>query len=249
MIHTSKKFICVISLLLAVFLLFSPVFSTNEAYALSKKDKILYIVENQEDIDDILAFAGNNSLGGAFDLRLMKELDGIDLSGYSAVALPYNEELNYDGIKAAHNDGVLIYLYGNLTISDYKKAVGIDDFSLEIELQNAASSASSKVTQYFEKEYEENEAFNIIKFGVKSFLNKIHCEEISAAAYFQIIFENCEKWFSIKLNSSVIKSEFNFSSSWTWDFDETGLKYIPYIWIIRFTGISTNKNRHTIILP
>lgn len=168
--------------------------SLNEASALSKKDKILYVVENQEDIDNILAFAGKNSLGGAFDLRLMKELDGIDLSGYSAIALPYNEELNYDGIKAAHNHGVLIYLYGNLTIDDYKKAVGIDDFSLEIDLQNASSAASSKVTQYFEKEYEENEEFNIIKFGVKSFLNKIHCKEISAEAYFQIILENFGEW-------------------------------------------------------
>ena len=112
--------------------------------------------------------------------------------------------------------------------------MGVGDFSLEIKLQNAPAAENSKVTQYFEQEYEENVTFNIIKFGVKSFLNEIRCEKISAAAYFQIILQNFEELLSIVSNGAVTKNEFNFSSSWSWEGS-------PYVYTV-YMGYKLYRN-------
>ena len=183
-----------VSLLLIASLLLIPILNSAKVFASSKKiDKILFIIENQEDYNNILTISEENEIESTFDICLIEDWHKINMSSYSAVALPYTDNIDYGEIKSAYKSGTLIYLYGNLSINDYKAAVGVDDFSLEIEMKDVSEKSNPTVKQYFDEEYEINEIFNVISFGTKSLLGKIADETILTATYFQIIVQNFQK--------------------------------------------------------
>lgn len=119
--------------------------------------------EGIESIQNILETKGEpayadivNFENTAFDSNLFRK--------YKAIAFPYEEKLT-DEIQKAWASGCEVYLYGDLTIQKYKTMVGLDRFTLEVNLHNCNGEVIQKATQYFEPEYEENERFDIISYG------------------------------------------------------------------------------------
>lgn len=108
--------------LLVCFFTFSvsavPAFTVSDT-----ENKLLYLTASQEDIDNITSAPQASKLTYLTDIMVFDKSQIDTLGSYKAIALPYTLSNQID-LTGLFNQGVRIYLYGNVTVSDYNSAVG-----------------------------------------------------------------------------------------------------------------------------
>ena len=93
-----------------------------------------FIINENEPIEDETIDTTNSIVidFNKFECISSDEIDYNEVLNYKAIALPYGKAYSSNLAKLAYENGVLVYLYGELSINDYKNEIGIDDFSLAI---------------------------------------------------------------------------------------------------------------------
>lgn len=204
---------------------------------------MLFIVESAEQIEEISAGISEDKYIFPEDLYVICLADELtsytDLSTYSAIALYRDSEIKQSLVKEAYSKNTIVYLYGDLTISEYKSYFSIADYSIDVKVANS----SQTLTQSFSESYEETEAFQVISYGTQPLLCKIS-SDCTFFSVFKAVTQNFQKLLSPRTRSTIIKSEFDFvtyfqSSSVHMDYtlyrnyDETDPNY-------DYFGITTN---------
>lgn len=232
------KFICVS---IIVILLCQTIGSVSAE--IGKNGKVLFIVESAEQIEEISAGISEDKYIFPEDLYVICLADELtsytDLSTYSAIALYRDSEIKQSLVKEAYSKNTIVYLYGDLTISEYKSYFSIANYSIDVKVANS----SQTLTQSFSESYEETEAFQVISYGTQPLLCKISSDS-TFFSVFKAVTQNFQKLLSPRTRSTIIKSEFDFvtyfqSSSVHMDYtlyrnyDETDPNY-------DYFGITTN---------
>lgn len=117
--------------------------SITTAFASSDNDKVLFIVENNEEKTVLEADCEKYEFkDDFFDVIVMTNVDQIITESYSAIALPYEviNEINFDWAL----EDKRTYLYGDLTISDYKKIMKLEEFSVALNIEDTKSGIQHK---------------------------------------------------------------------------------------------------------
>lgn len=108
------------------------------------------------------------------DVATLNNIDVNMVSNYEAVVLPFGEETNVIA-RTAYENGSVVYLYGELSIQDYKKSVGVENYALTVPIYKTDGTIG-EVVQFFDATYEENEIFNVISYSDYALLCKISQE-------------------------------------------------------------------------
>lgn len=170
--HNSKLRICVLVCLIVLAIVSTSVqiFATSLN---SHTERILFITDDTEcnRMKSVEAFHSNDVIA---DVLTREAVDADMLSSYGAVILPYGEE-NNTVARAAYENGSVVYLYGELTIKDYKDSVGVDEYALTMPIYKE-SGTREEIVQFFDTDYEENEIFNVISYSQHALLCKISQE-------------------------------------------------------------------------
>jgi len=204
---------------------------TANAATADSVDIVLFFVDTQEEYDEIAYWRSmgaetgynlyNNKL---FKVRPFDEFNQIDLSAYRAIALPFSNNLSVNVVaivRQLFDNGTIIYLYGDLTIQEYKHITGLEMFALDVDITNLNDFSVGQTIQSFDGAFKENEIFNIIGFSEQALLCKIYDETISAFTFLFNIAKNFEQLLSADqggfqpFNATIVRSGFNFTSSWT----------------------------------
>jgi hypothetical protein len=112
----------------------------------SHTERILFITDDTEcnRMKSVEAFHSNDVIA---DVLTREAVDADMLSSYGAVILPYGEE-NNTVARAAYENGSVVYLYGELTIKDYKDSVGVDEYALTMPIYKE-SGTREEIVQFF----------------------------------------------------------------------------------------------------
>ncbi|HJH61901.1 MAG TPA: hypothetical protein IAC84_01305, partial [Firmicutes bacterium] len=94
----------------------------------SQTKKILFITDVAES-KSMNSFNAQQYDSALADLVEINNIDMNAFSDYEAIALPFEEEA-YELAKSAYEIGSTVYLYGQLTIQDYKEIGGIENYAL-----------------------------------------------------------------------------------------------------------------------
>lgn len=213
----TTKLFAVLFLTLTMIMNCIPVYaSTNEG----KLDKVLFITDSQG-ISDILLY--NTSQNGSIysDWANYEDLnfDMNDVIRYRAVAFPYCENLREEILEAYQND-CIVYIYGIITIQEYKSAINLNEYSLDVNLYNEQGYCMEKVTQYFESTYETDEYFNIISYSSNALLCKVLGDtldpnsQLTAYNYLVPIEKNFSQMGRLNARNTLIDSNFNLVTTW-----------------------------------
>ena len=198
------KFICVS---IIVILLCQTIGSVSAE--IGKNGKVLFIVESAEQIEEISAGISEDKYifpENLYVICLADELTSYtDLSTYSAIALYRDSEIKQSLVKEAYSKNTIVYLYGDLTISEYKSYFSIADYSIDVKVANS----SQTLTQSFSESYEETEAFQVISYGTQPLLCKIS-SDCTFFSVFKAVTQNFLKLTAPATRSTIVKSEFDF---------------------------------------
>ena len=153
---------------------------------------MLFIVESAEQIEEISAGISEDKYIFPEDLYVICLADELtsytDLSTYSAIALYRDSEIKLSLVKEAYSKNTIVYLYGDLTISEYKSYFSIADYSIDVKVANS----SQTLTQSFSESYEETEAFQVISHGTQPLLCKISSDS-TFFSVFKAVTQNFQK--------------------------------------------------------
>lgn len=189
----------------------------------SQTKKILFITDVAES-KSMNSFNAQQYDSALADLVEINNIDMNAFSDYEAIALPFEEEA-YELAKSAYEIGSTVYLYGQLTIQDYKEIGGIENYALAVPIYKN-DGTTEKVEQFFDATYEENELFNVISYSDYALLCKISPEisngsattymqresyiEMPNSIYLSAIENNFLELKSKTMTKGIIDSEFDF---------------------------------------
>ena len=226
-----KAFAFVLSIIMLVAAL--PAYAATNT---TEYDKLLYIVDSYElsnleielddpsiivdlnkpsdfygDVDTSESIVADFTL---FDYISSDEVTTDIIMQYKGVAIPYNQDYTVDYARSAYNSGKLVYLYGELTISEYKNVLGILDFSIDTIATNSNGTDITAVKQGFDSEFEKNEKYNVISYSNNAVLCKFS-NEIKNVHYLISASENCASTIvQSNARATIVKSEFDFVTYW-----------------------------------
>ena len=163
-----RKFFRTFALLLLSSLMIFGCMLDASAYAApsnARADKLLFVTDKQG-ISELSAFNEAGPVSAYVDYANYEapDFDAKDIAAYRAVAFPCCEDLREE-IRTAYNSGCIVYLYGELTIQDYKAATGLEAYALDVNLYSEQEDNREKVSQFFDSVYEENEVFHVISYS------------------------------------------------------------------------------------
>lgn len=93
------------------------------------------------------------------------------LNGYKAIALPIANESLMGIARTAYRQGIIVYLYGQLTIRDYKEFLSIENFALTTNLYDSNEIICDRVAQGFDTFFENTEIYNVICYSNNTLLH------------------------------------------------------------------------------
>lgn len=185
-INRILSMILVIALTLAI-----PTFAVSDT-----ENKLLYLTVSQEDIDNITGTPQVSELTYLADFMVFDKLQMDTFGSYKAIALPYALSSQID-LTELFNQGVRVYLYGNVTVSDYNSAVGNSLESNRVVNDIGDSGNSKHLTQVIEDTGIE---YAVVGWTNSNIINKgllctFDCEEseIQPFYYFKAVCNNFMK--------------------------------------------------------
>lgn len=211
-----NKFIkwIIITMLCMIFgMFFITAGQLKTAFALSLKDKVLFIVMDEEEKESLqLDCEECEFVNDLFDIGIISNINTTEINSYVAVALPYEFVKNTEICSSINNER--IYLYGDLTISDYKEKINIDEFALDVKIEDTKGTNISYAKQYLDEEYENTHSFNVICYGENNTLLCTIGQDASTFSYLFNIIDNFQIIIKSKFQrTTVIESKFDFTSS------------------------------------
>lgn len=183
------------------------------ASAATKQNKVLFIVDDDVSFSALTEDMSESGMDETlYALMHLSDATESSLSTYAAVALPANEAGTQ---KASYIDiqETRVYLYGNVTISAYKAATGLGEFSVEIPLHDPSGNQTSTAVQFFDEAYEQTEIFHAICSGEHALLGTISGEEPTLCAYFALILDNCKQFLLPQTRATIIESGVDYSTA------------------------------------
>lgn len=183
------------------------------ASAATKQNKVLFIVEDDVNFSALTEDMSENGMDESlYALMHLSDATESNLNTYAAVALPANEAGTQ---KASYIDiqETRVYLYGNVTISAYKAATGLGEFSVEIPLHDPSGNRTSTAVQFFDEAYEQTEIFYAICSGEHALLGTISGEEPTLFVYFSLILDNYKIFFLPHTRATIMESKFDFTTA------------------------------------
>ena len=164
-------------------------------------------IEYYENIDTSEAIGVDFSV---FDLISSDVVTTEIISEYGAVALPKVSNNTLNLAREAYKRGLLVYVYGNLTVLEYKQIVGLDDFSINTLAYNSNETEAVSVKQWFDDEYERTEIFNIVSHNS----NPLMCKFSSEIKQIHYLVAASNNFAGLQQNSiartTILSSQFDF---------------------------------------
>lgn len=149
-----------------------------------------------------------------FDYTSTSNISESMLNNYKAIALPVTNKETESIARTAHDKGILVYLYGQMTINDYKEILSIESFTQSTEILDPSETKFDIVEQGFDVNFENSELFNVICYSNNTLLCKFGGapKEVN---YLVAALNNCvETSVGEKTRASIVKSEFDFTTYW-----------------------------------
>ena len=185
-----------------------------------RTNKILFVTDTQ----GILELSAFNAVRPAsiyvdYANYEAQDFDVEDIATYRAVAFPYCESLREE-IRAAYSSGCTVYLYGELTIQDYKAATGLEAYALDINLYSEQGYNAEKISQSFDAAYEEGEIFQVISYSADALLCKIAGDtrdensSLTACRYLLPIAKNFSQMMSGGTEEASTDNAFDIVTIW-----------------------------------
>lgn len=198
------------------------------ASAATKQNKVLFIVDDDVSFSTLTEDMSENGMDESlYALMHLSDAAESNLSTYAAVALPANEAGTQ---KASYIDiqETRVYLYGNVTISAYKAATGLGEFSVEIPLHDPSGNRTSTAVQFFDEAYEQTEIFHAICSGEHALLGTISGEEPTLYTYFALILDNCKPFLLPQTRATIIESGFDYTTTMFGENYVRGVVHLDY---------------------
>ena len=149
-----------------------------------------------------------------FDYTLITDVAEISLNNYKAIVLPIDDDETEAIARSAYNQGILVYLYGQLTINDYKEALSLNQFTLSADIYNSYEVKCDTVEQGFDVTFENTEIYNVICYSSNTLLCKFgnSAKEVN---YLVAALNNCIETRNVgRTRATIVKSEFDFTTYW-----------------------------------
>ncbi len=149
-----------------------------------------------------------------FDYISASNISESMLNGYKAIALPIANESLMGIARTAYRQGIIVYLYGQLTIRDYKEFLSIENFALTTNLYDSNEIICDRVAQGFDTFFENTEIYNVICYSNNTLLCKFG-DTPKKVNYLVASLNNCtETNISGKTRATIIQSRFDFTTYW-----------------------------------
>lgn len=168
-----------------------------------------YYLDSEIDISESLIANYN-----MFDFVSANNVSEIQINNYKAIALPIVNEQLMSLARAAYNQGILVYLYGELTICDYKEYLSIEDFTLSTNILDSNETICRIVEQGFDADFENTEIYNVICYSNNALLCKFG-NTPKLVNYLIASLNNCaETNLGVQTRATIVQSEFDFTTYW-----------------------------------
>lgn len=181
-------------------------------------NKLLIIVTEDCKIDKKV----DSKMEKAYEIINYKNINYKKLKEYTDFAIPIdlikeNTKLNEFIRDSFYKHFSRVYLYGNLTISDYKIALGLDRFGSYVNVYNGNSISDDKAFITFSKEQETSYIENVIGYSLgntsKNLIASISNnkkQKMDKLIISKIIIEDYINSKDILCIASLVKSGFNY---------------------------------------
>ncbi len=210
-----RKMISFLVSVLITFLAIIPV--SAGAAAISSNDGKLMILVDSADSFDISKIQPNETECVFVDSGT---LDYSALSGYAAYAVPYQLAANDKRLvkiirNAFSKNNARIYIYGEFTISDFKKILNISQFGAEVSVYDKDGPTDQTAFLGFSEEQEQTCIENLISYSKsglqKNMIATVRQGENVVEEYISIILEDYDG-SAIMPMAMIVKSGFNYRS-------------------------------------
>lgn len=192
----------VMVLVLASIFTMMPVMACNSEHSVDKD--LLYVVSAQEDIANIRENDKTSAISDVADFVTTDNFTLNTLNSYSAVALPAEWAQNLD-LSSSYKNGVRIYLYGSLSVSDYTTVIKSDLEATRIVTDIGDDPTKKQVTQTIE---DNDTRYAVIGWSNSSVADKgLLCKfdaasnEIAPYWYYVAVLDNYRKSLNVEPSS------------------------------------------------
>lgn len=213
-----KKFFAVtLSILLTIYAM--PTYAAE----LSATADLLYVVDTLEYKNNIVTSELTSSWAQMAEIVTLEECDFSQFE-YDFFAAPVSLA-NQIPLNSLFHSGVCVYLYGNLTIGDFKDHLQIEDFYVKKNVFDQNNNYLKTVYQ----EFQDTSTYQVIGLSHmwdKGMLCKIDSNPVIPYEYFYSIVSNLTK--PVTYASSLIESNFDFVSFYDDSYASTHLDYLLY---------------------
>ncbi len=196
------------------------------ANADSKIRKLLFVTEETADTSTLSAEFSENGDNTYFETAPLSEITAETLNAYVAVALPASET-GMDAAALVDIDQTRTYLYGEVTIADYKAATGLEEFTLQIPMLDTDGTQISMAEQFFDETYEQTEVFAAICCGENALLGSA-AENAPLGSYLALILDNCKQFLMPQTRATIIQSGFDYSTAMFGENYVRGVAHMSY---------------------
>lgn len=218
-----KKIMCFVMVFL-ILILTTATYGYTANASEQKLQKLLFILQQSSDLDNIkTSEIIDTSSFDIVDFKTIKDYSKKDLTSYQAIAIPYSEaRKNAKILRSIYESGGIIYIYGSLTIADFKKALKLDKFGVTVPIYDPKGhDTSKKAFQYFSDDQEKNDIVNVICLtregqGLLSYIEESDKGYIEPYQFYKAVIDDIQK-FGIQqgfktMGVEIVKSGFGFYS-------------------------------------
>lgn len=181
----------------------------NHPTIIVDESQVDYYLDSEIDISESIITNFN-----LFDYISVSDVSESMINDYKAIALPIANDELMEVARVAYNQGVLVYLYGQLTINDYKEYVSIESFTLSTKLYDSNETVCDTVEQGFDADFESTEIYNVICYSNNTLMCKFG-DTPKNVNYLVAALNNCiETNVGGKTRATIVQSAFDFTTYW-----------------------------------
>ena len=156
-----SKFISALVLVILLTLLTALIIPFN-AFAISIDEKLLIIIDDASE-----KVIMDETSTKYVEIKHLSEVTDKDLNhiAYAVSSDIAKTEFVNDIIQYGFNNNARIYLYGNLTIAEFKSILDIATYSIQTNIYSCNNAVKQSATMYFSEEQEQNKVEQIISLS------------------------------------------------------------------------------------
>ena len=177
----------------------------------SRFNKIFFIVKDIDEKEKILSICDDAYLKKWVDVSTIHEIEEYSISQYAVVASEYSLINETNCLVQIDFNKTTVYLYGGLTISEYKKVTGIQKFAKDVVINDINGNSVEIGKQFFDSAYEDTKVFDIISFGKKALLCQMDEDIKTLNGYFQNIYESSSSLLGPQTRATILESKFDLT--------------------------------------